>query len=712
MIAKNVKGKGFRGALAYDLAEHKGRLLATNMAGRSVRELAAEFGQIRKLRPTLGKAVLHVSLSASPGEHLSDAQWTEIAQRYLEAMGLTHNQYVLTRHTDTEHEHVHLLVNRITLSGEVVSDSMDWRRQETLMRRIEQEYGLQSVAPSEQAQRRAPTQGELERVRRTGQPSTRQRLQALCDAALQHCTSFTDYVERLEAVGVEVIPTLQKDDTHLSGLQYRLEGVLMKGYDLGRRYTAAGVQKQGARYDKDRDGAAARRCREREAHRTDGPAARSPEAEQGPQRGRTRPAARTAGPSDGCAHGRDEAHARSDRATHSSPSEGLRHPEPGLAGALEANGAAQQGSPAQPRESEPHAGVALPAADDRDRRDLGGAYERILALAAPAALPAAGDAGHASGRTEPPAALPHAATLPASEALRQQLDALGGTHFELRIRHAQGKETRQQRSRSQLLHDLPHLARANARGDELEIRPAGEAALILLDGLGHEAIARLHADGWTPAVVIEPRPGRFQAWIRLSDTPIEADVTDELTPDLVRTYGADAERSGATAWGRLAGFLAHGPAHAPFYVRVREALGFVARAASQVIETIRTRLRQRAEAHERQRRLDAIHAQAPGTPTDALAEYRHLLAQALRSAGSSPDSLQLDAHVVRQMARSGRWHRDQLIEAILEGSPAVPNASIEAYAQRLVQAAWADPLAEAARRRAQQGGDRGYEMGR
>jgi hypothetical protein len=78
MIAKAIKGKGFRGALEYDLKKEQGRIIDTNMDGRGPRALAAEFGEIRKLRPNLGKAVLHVSLAASPGEHLTDAQWVKV----------------------------------------------------------------------------------------------------------------------------------------------------------------------------------------------------------------------------------------------------------------------------------------------------------------------------------------------------------------------------------------------------------------------------------------------------------------------------------------------------------------------------------------------------------------------------------------------------------------------------------------------------------
>ena len=68
MIAKLVKGRGFRGALEYDITKEGGRIISSNMAGEKPRELAAEFGEIRKLRPNLGKAVMHVSLSAAPAK--------------------------------------------------------------------------------------------------------------------------------------------------------------------------------------------------------------------------------------------------------------------------------------------------------------------------------------------------------------------------------------------------------------------------------------------------------------------------------------------------------------------------------------------------------------------------------------------------------------------------------------------------------------------
>jgi hypothetical protein len=48
----------------------------------------------------------------------------------------------MSRRTDIEHEHIHLVVNRIQFDEKVTSDSHDYRRQECLMRALECDLGL------------------------------------------------------------------------------------------------------------------------------------------------------------------------------------------------------------------------------------------------------------------------------------------------------------------------------------------------------------------------------------------------------------------------------------------------------------------------------------------------------------------------------------------------------------------------------------------
>lgn len=384
MIAKAVKGKGFRGALEYDLSKEQGRVLDTNMNGEGPRELAAEFGEIRKLRPGLSKAVLHVSLSAAPGEHLTDERWIQIGQRYLDGMGLDRNQYIITRHTDTEHEHIHLLANRIQFDGAVTSDSQDYRRQEVLMRAIERDMGLRRVALSADTERRAATKGEIEAGLRTGQPSARQQLQQLCDAAAKDCTGFTLYATRLEAAGVELLPVVQRNGAKLSGLSYRLDGVIMKGSDLGKRYSPSGLAKHGVSYDEKRDYEEASRCIERGAAGRVGTTYRGTALGPNRERGAAGNHPRTFGAGDGSTDGRNPRDTPSDRPTGKGTGRESEAPGRSSKNGIESRNGPGTTGRRQPSGNEPVDGGAAVPASDSDGSHKCTARERILALASPA----------------------------------------------------------------------------------------------------------------------------------------------------------------------------------------------------------------------------------------------------------------------------------------------------------------------------------------
>lgn len=248
MIAKLIKGRGFRGALEYTLQESKGFLLDSNMGGDTPRTLAREFGQIRALRPEISRPVHHTSLALPPAESLTDEQWKEVGRKYLQHMGFNNNQYVIARHTDAEHTHVHILANRISLDGKLVSDSKDYHRQEQIMRLLEKEYNLTPVPPSKEALRRAPSKGELECALKTGKASAKMVLQKLVDKALKDSPGYTEFTSSLESSGVNTIPNMASTG-RISGISFQYEGVTMKGSDLGRGYTWASLQKRGLCYE-------------------------------------------------------------------------------------------------------------------------------------------------------------------------------------------------------------------------------------------------------------------------------------------------------------------------------------------------------------------------------------------------------------------------------------------------------------------------------
>jgi hypothetical protein len=148
MIGKIApKGKGFRGLAAYLLRAGRDHIVAGIMAGRTPRELAREFGVLRRLNPKLTKAVAHLMLSPAPGDPpLTDAQWQAIAERYIHAMGFGNAPWIAVVHQDTDHQHMHIMACRISFDGKTVSDANDFRKSEAIVRKLEIEFGLTAVA--------------------------------------------------------------------------------------------------------------------------------------------------------------------------------------------------------------------------------------------------------------------------------------------------------------------------------------------------------------------------------------------------------------------------------------------------------------------------------------------------------------------------------------------------------------------------------------
>jgi hypothetical protein len=693
MIAKAIKGKGFRGALEYDLTKEQGRVIDKNMAGEKPRELAAEFGEIRKLRPNLGKAVLHVSLSAAPGEKLNDDQWREIGKRYMDGMGLDNNQFVMTRHVDTEHEHIHILTNRIRFDGSVTSDSHDYKRQEVIMRELEKDYGLQRVASSIEAERKAPTKGEIEQHLRTGEPSTRQQLQQFCDAAAKGCRSFTEYQERLDAVGVELVPVLQLEGAKLSGLSYRLDDMTMKGSDLGKGYSPAGLAKRGVTYEQDRDFAAVRSSIERDTTRAFGEPDRGSEASQAPERGGLGRDAGAAGPGTGRADGRDTADANRDRPQEPGAGRNVHTPAHGVGEGVQGSRSGSEQGRGESGSGRPADGVEALRPGGDDRIGYGGARERVLALADAAENPEYAGRGSSSGGSE-------TRRDRSLEAIQKQIKALDVPRFEVGIREAKtGQMMNREWTRAEVEQSAAWLKRMNAKGNDVYIRPVGEHGLVLVDDLTADKISSMAKDGFPSAATIETSPGNYQAWVKLSDKPISAEARSIAARSLAKHYGGDLNSADSKHYGRLAGFTNQKPKHTcdgrQPYVLAHECPGKAATAAPALLERIGLGLDKAGAQKERQRRLEALQAAKPGYGGyDPAKEYQRQAQRLMAKYGDDADLSRMDWMIAQDMAKGGRFTVQDIEKGIRECSPNVESRKaghIEDYARRTAEKAWNVP---------------------
>ncbi|NIG52508.1 relaxase/mobilization nuclease domain-containing protein [Chitinophaga sp. Cy-1792] len=254
MTGDQVKGKGFRGALRYNLAKvEKGvaEVLDTNFSSRQENTIMKEVAMIKALRPNLQKYFYHTSLNFPPNENLSNEQMRVIAKEYLSEMGFNQHQFMVFRHRDADHPHIHILVNRIGFDGEVVTDSQDYARSEKVIRAIEKKYNLTPVVSSKQAVERALTKNEMEMMKRTDELSVKIKLQTIVNNAQKQSRSVAEFIQSLEVRGVNVLFN-QAQTGFVSGISYGFEGLIFKGSALGNGFKWTQL-KGSLNYEQERD---------------------------------------------------------------------------------------------------------------------------------------------------------------------------------------------------------------------------------------------------------------------------------------------------------------------------------------------------------------------------------------------------------------------------------------------------------------------------
>jgi hypothetical protein len=258
MIINAVKGKGFRGALEYNFKkDNTSHLLHTNFASSDARGMSAETAPVRALRPNLKNAVLHVSINLHPDDEMHDDDFIRLAHEYLEHMGfdLIQNQFGIWRHTDSAHPHIHIVANRInTVTGEVVSDSQDYKRQVEFSEDAEMRYGLivadRTTYHDRRLRKSVVTKNEYEMRDRLDSPIPTPKLyiaQVLTEI-LETKPDLDTFVVALADYGIGV-HTKKGADEEIKGISFEYEGQVYTGSGIGRGFTFPSLVKKGLRYD-------------------------------------------------------------------------------------------------------------------------------------------------------------------------------------------------------------------------------------------------------------------------------------------------------------------------------------------------------------------------------------------------------------------------------------------------------------------------------
>lgn len=161
MIAKIGKGSNMYGAILYNqqkVEKENGAVLLLNKIPDTVDGRYSSQYFNKCFEPYLSanikteKTVRHISLNPDPADKVSDEQFAEMAQVYMERMGYGNQPYIVFKHTDIDRTHIHIVSTCVDIDGKKIPDDYDHPRSMAICRDLEQKYNLHKATEQEQKQ--------------------------------------------------------------------------------------------------------------------------------------------------------------------------------------------------------------------------------------------------------------------------------------------------------------------------------------------------------------------------------------------------------------------------------------------------------------------------------------------------------------------------------------------------------------------------------
>lgn len=228
MIGKIVKGISFKGCVSYVLGDKDAKILSaegvleTNMAS-----ITGSFYMQSLLNPNLSKCVGHIPLAFSPEDspRMTDQFMERLAKEYMKAMGIENTQYIVVRHNNTGHPHLHIVFNRVNNDGKTISDKNDRYRNEKVCKQLKDRYNLTYGKGKENV--------DVQKLK--GAEQTKYEIYHAIKDVLPGTKDWQQFEEVLKQKGISMECKGQTGE--VQGVSFKKGGHSFKGSDVDRKFS-------------------------------------------------------------------------------------------------------------------------------------------------------------------------------------------------------------------------------------------------------------------------------------------------------------------------------------------------------------------------------------------------------------------------------------------------------------------------------------------
>ncbi len=182
MVAKITTGRSIRGMLHYN--EHKvgageaKLIMSSSFAGDidklNFNQKLQRFRHLTELKPNVKTNAVHISLNFHSSEKLDNLKLQQIANSYMEKIGFGDQPFLVYRHDDAAHQHLHITTTNITTSGERIDlHDIGKKLSEPARKEVEIEYGLVKAESKQAKQEAGIKPADLEKAQYGALPTKR-----------------------------------------------------------------------------------------------------------------------------------------------------------------------------------------------------------------------------------------------------------------------------------------------------------------------------------------------------------------------------------------------------------------------------------------------------------------------------------------------------------------------------------------------------------
>ncbi|HEY8657824.1 MAG TPA: relaxase/mobilization nuclease domain-containing protein [Hanamia sp.] len=232
MIGKVITGRSFGGCIRYVIQKQDALILEA--AGVRVQETSQtinDFNLQRKYNPNLGQAVGHIALSWSMNDlsKLNDEVMVNMAKEYLQKMKIQDTQYLIVKHQDRDHPHIHIVYNRVDNNGKTIADNFQKQRNVKVCKDMTLKHGLYM----------SPGKEQVNRKQLKGQDKIKYELFDAIKAASKKVKILNELKQVLAKQGIGMLYKYKSGTNEIQGISFSKGEYKFKGSEIDRSLSYA-----------------------------------------------------------------------------------------------------------------------------------------------------------------------------------------------------------------------------------------------------------------------------------------------------------------------------------------------------------------------------------------------------------------------------------------------------------------------------------------